>query len=101
MIHTSKGPPQSIDQPKRKSTNKLQDVKFIVYTNKTKPPKAVHEDFTCHLCSKVFITKDSLLNHEESVHAEKFNSKIRLESHFAKFLKRTNIIFSLTPSHSA
>ena len=28
------------------------------------------EDFTCKLCSKVFITKDSLLNHEESVHTE-------------------------------
>ena len=26
------------------------------------------EDFKCKLCSKVFSTKDILLNHEESVH---------------------------------
>ena len=82
---------ESIDQPKKKSTNKLQDVKSIVCTNKTKPPKAVHEDFTCKLSSKVFITKDNLLNHEESVHAEKFNSKIRLESHFAKEHDRSKL----------
>ena len=29
-----------------------------------------HENFTCKLCSKIFITKDDLLNHEESVQAE-------------------------------
>ena len=28
------------------------------------------EDFNCKLCSKVFTTKDILLNHEESVHTE-------------------------------
>ena len=39
------------------SSNRLQDIKSIVCTNKIKPPKAVHEDFTCKLCSKVFITK--------------------------------------------
>ena len=32
-------------------------------------PKCL-EDFTCELCSDAFISKDSLLNHEKSVHIE-------------------------------
>jgi hypothetical protein len=28
------------------------------------------KDFTCELCSDAFISKDSLLNHEKSVHTE-------------------------------
>ena len=44
--HDSKSDQKSINQPNRKSTNKLQDVKSIVCTNEIKPPKTVHEDVT-------------------------------------------------------
>ena len=44
--HDSKSDQKSINQPNRKSTNKLQDVKSIVCTNEIKLPKTVHEDVT-------------------------------------------------------
>ena len=50
------------------------DLNENIETNKT---GAVHAGFTCKLCSKVFITNDGFLNHEESVHAE----NIPLENH--------------------
>ena len=42
----SKSDQKSIDQSNRKSTNKLQDVKFIVCTNEIKLLITVHEDKT-------------------------------------------------------
>ena len=52
------------------------DLNENIETNKT---GAVHEGFTCKLCSKVFITKYSLLN-EESVHAENFPLENHIEN---------------------
>ena len=45
----SKSDQKSIDQSNRKSTNKLQDVKFIVCTNEIKLLITVHEDETWKL----------------------------------------------------
>ena len=42
----AKSDQESIDQPNRKSTNKLQDVKSIVCTNEIKLHKTVHEGET-------------------------------------------------------
>ena len=46
---------ESIDQPNGKSTNKLQDVKSIVFINEIKLPETVHEDETRKFQCEVLI----------------------------------------------
>ena len=54
---------ESIDQPNRKSTNKLQDVKSIVCTNEIKLHKTVHEDETRKFqCEPEQIAKNQIMS---------------------------------------